>query len=472
MPLPRSTPEAQAISSSAILDFVRAADAALDSLHSLMIVRHGSVVAEHWWYPYAAQHPHMMFSVSKSFTAIAVGIAIDAGLLSIDDRVTDLLPHDLPAELDANLSALTVRHLLSMTTGHASDTVPLANDSHGADWARAILAQFLEFPPGTRFIYNSGATYLLSAILQRLTGERLLDYLTPRLFEPLGIVGATWESSPQGIDCGGWGLSITTEDLATFGQLLLQRGNWNGRQLVPAAWIDEATSLRVETSTADHEIDGRQGYGYQFWRNRPAGYRADGAFGQMCIVLPEQDAVVVLTSALPVAQRARDLVWEHLLPAFGADVLPPIEPIEPHEPLEPHEPIEPLARPSLALRTVVGLASTPTAQRIAGLRFEFDNGPVTSATLEPGLVTITRDGAIVPLPYAADAWTISPTHRQAVSAAWLSPERFVLRATHFETPFTETFDFSFSGTQATLLITVNVSFAPNLVIMSSRGGSA
>jgi len=287
MTLPRSTPEAEGIASSAILDFIRAASTQLDSLHSIMVVRHGAVVAEGWWSPYAPEYPHMMFSVSKSFTSTAVGLAISEGLLSLDDRVVELLPHDLPTEIDARLSALTVRHLLTMTTGHAADTVSLADDSHGENWARAILAQPLDFTPGTHYVYNSGATHLLSAIVQRATGERLLDYLGPRLFEPLGITDATWESSPQGIDAGGWGLNITTEQLATFGQLLLQRGQWQGGQLVPAEWIDEATSLRVDTSATDHDLDGRQGYGYQFWRNRLAGYRADGAFGQFCLVLPE-----------------------------------------------------------------------------------------------------------------------------------------------------------------------------------------
>jgi len=288
MTLPRSTPEAEGIASSAIFDFIRAADAQLDSLHSVMVVRHGAVVAEGWWSPYAAHYPHMMFSVSKSFTATAIGLAIDEGLVTLDDRVVELLPHDLPTEIDDRLSALTVRHLLTMTTGHATDTVSLTDDSHGDNWARTILAQPLEFTPGTHYVYNSGATHLLSAILQRVTGERLLDYLGPRLFGPLGITDATWESSPQGIDAGGWGLSITTEQLATFGQLLLQRGQWQGSQLVPAEWIDEATALQVDTSDTDHDLDGRQGYGYQFWRNRLTGYRADGAFGQFCLVLPEQ----------------------------------------------------------------------------------------------------------------------------------------------------------------------------------------
>lgn len=444
--LPRSTPEAEGIPSSAILDFVRAADAGLDSLHSLMVVRHGRVVAEGWWKPYAAPSPHMMFSVSKSFTSTAVGLAIGEGLLTLDDRIVDLLPDDLPTDIDSHLADLTVRHLLTMTTGHATDTVALADASHGDSWARAILAQPLEFAPGTHYVYNSGATHMLSAILQRLTGQRLLDYLGPRLFEPLGITGATWESSPQGIDAGGWGLSITTEQLAVFGQLLLQRGRWNGRQLVPAEWIDVATCQQVDTSTADHDLDGRQGYGYQFWRNRLTGYRADGAFGQFCVVPPEQDAVVVLTSALPVSQLALDLVWEHLLPALGDTVLPPAA-----SPLEGE-----LA--ALTLPTVVGEASTPAAHRVAGIRFSFDHSTVRAMTVEPGVLTVDEDGVITVLPFGNGKWIESAGARVWASGAWVSPDTLVVRAYDVVTPFSRTVELTFANDTVTLDISQNVAF--------------
>jgi CubicO group peptidase (beta-lactamase class C family) len=454
--LPRSTPEAEGIPSSAILDFVRAADARLDSLHSLMVVRHGRVVAEGWWAPYAPGHPHMMFSVSKSFTSTAIGLAIGEGLLSLDDKVVELLPDDLPTEIDTHLGALTVRHLLTMTTGHATDTVELSNASHGDNWAASILARPLEFPPGTHYVYNSGATHVLSAILQRLTGQRLLDYLAPRLLEPLGITGATWESSPQGIDAGGWGLSITTEQLATFGQLLLQRGMWDGRQLVPADWIDEATSRQVDTSTADHDLDGRQGYGYQFWRNRLAGYRADGAFGQFCIVLPEQDAVVVLTSALPVAQLALDLVWEHLLPAFGDSALPAAASTL----------TEQLA--ALTLPAIAGETTTPTSHRIAGIRFEFDHPTVTAVTVRPGEVTFEEGSAITEIPFGNGEWVGSPDGRIRASGAWVSPDTLVVRAYDVVTPYSRTASLAFDAESVSLDISQNVAFGdlPHSTVVS------
>ncbi|TFC88422.1 class C beta-lactamase-related serine hydrolase [Cryobacterium sp. TMT1-21] len=444
-PLPRSTPEAEGMSSQAILDFVAAAEQ-LESLHSLMVVRHGRVVAEGWWHPYAAQHPHLMFSVSKSFTSTAIGLAIGEGRLTLDDLVVDLLPDDLPAQIDPHLAALSVRHLLTMTTGHPTDTVSLADDSHGDNWARTILTQPLEFAPGSHYVYNSGASYLLSAILQRLTGERLFDYLTPRLFDPLGIVSATWQTCPRGIDAGGWGLSITTEQLATFGQLLLQRGEWNGTRLVAAEWIDEATSTQVDTSGTEHDVDGREGYGYQFWRNRPTGYRADGAFGQFCLVLPETDAVITLTSALPTAQRALDLVWEHLLPAFTDHPIPELK--------------TGLAGTlaSLTLPTVIGERTSPTAARVAGIRFNFDDAEVTAATLEPGLLTIIRGGTARPIAFGHGEWVASGDARVLSSGAWVSPKTLVVRAHNVGTPFSRTYTLDFGTDALTLDIEQNVAF--------------
>ena len=452
--LPRSTPEAEGIASSAILDFLREADAQLDALHSVMVVRHGRVVAEGWWKPYAAEYPHLMFSVSKSFTSIAVGLAIAERRLTLDDLVIDRLPDDVPAEITPRLATLTVRHLLTMTTGHATDTVSLADESHGENWARAILAQPLEFTPGTHYVYNSGASYLLSAILQRLTGERLLDYLTPRLFEPLGMRSASWQSCPRGIDAGGWGLSITTEDLATFGQLLLQRGQWNDRQLVSAEWIDDATAAQVDTSGTDHDLDGRQGYGFQFWRNRLSGYRADGAFGQFCIVLPEQDAVVVLTSALPVAQLALDLVWEHLLPAFGDSPLPSAE--------------GPLvgslgeALAALTLPTVAGATTGATADRVAGIRFPFDNPKINSVRLEAAALTIARPGTGtgtgMPLTFGHKEWVESADGRVWASGAWVSPDSLVIRAHNIGTPFSRTYTLTYTTNALSIDIAQNVAF--------------
>jgi CubicO group peptidase (beta-lactamase class C family) len=260
-----------------------------------------------------------MFSVSKTFTATAVGLAVAEGLLTVDDRVIDLLPDDAPRHPSANLEKMRVRHLLTMTSGHGTDTMnrTLRNlHRPGARWARDILGAAVIHEPGTHFVYNTGATYLLSAILHRLTGERLLDYLTPRLLKPLGITGATWEQDPRGIDVGGYGLAITTEDLAAFAQLLLRRGRWDDAQLVPAEWVDAMSAAQVENGP--HEwVDWERGYGYQVWRCRGEAYRADGAFGQFAVVWPEHDAVVVLTSGTTETNVELEAVFDVLGDAFS-----------------------------------------------------------------------------------------------------------------------------------------------------------
>jgi CubicO group peptidase (beta-lactamase class C family) len=450
VPLPRSTPEEQGIPSSAITGFIAAADTTLDSLNSFMLLRHGFVVAEGWWHPYAADHPHMMFSVSKSFTSTAVGLAIEDGLLTLDDHVVDLLTDDLPPDPSERLRRLTVRHLLTMSSGHAIDTATLGTGGlPDAGWVRSILATPLEFEPGTRFVYNSGATHLLAAILTRLTGERLLDYLTPRLLEPLGIRNATWEQSPEGVDAGGWGLNITTEDLALFGQLLLQRGEWNGRQLVPAAWIDESTALQIDTTPTQVNTDWVAGYAYQYWRNSVGGFRADGAFGNFAIVLPELDAVVVLTSSLPDAQPALDLVWEHLLPALGEQALPA-------NPADAATLKMTLRR--LEIWTPQGAPASPAAARVDGIRFVFDSAELSDLTLSGNMITTTRNGLTQSLPFGEGDWETSPAGPIAAAGAWTAPDTLLIRSCLFTGPWTETLTLTFGENTIELEASLNVSF--------------
>lgn len=295
--------------------FVEALSGPHDVPRSLMVVQHGQVLVEQWWEPFHPCVAHELYSISKSVTAIAVGIAIDEGLLQLDDRIVDLFTDECPSTISDNLAAMTVRHLLTMTSGHREDTMPRLR-REGAQWVNSILAEPVDYRPGTHYVYDSGASYLLSAALQSVTGERLLDYLTPRLFGPLGIVGATWGQCPAGIDYGGFGLSMTTEAVAAFGQLCLQRGVWDGHQIVSDKWIDAAT--RAQVVTESENPDWALGYGYQFRPSRWGGYRAAGAFGQLCLVLPELAAVVVVTGGFDNAQAQLDTIWEHLLPVLAA----------------------------------------------------------------------------------------------------------------------------------------------------------
>ncbi|GAB3562392.1 hypothetical protein GCM10027578_04680 [Spirosoma luteolum] len=317
--LPRSLPEAQGVTSAGLMDFVKAVEKASLNLHSLMVVRHGQVVAEGWWAPYAAPLKHTLYSLSKSFTSTAVGMAVAEGKLSVEDRVVSFFPNDLPATVSSNLAAMRIQDLLTMSTGHATDSAPVLFADPDQNWPRAFLAHPVAHEPGTFFVYNSGATYMLSAIVQQKTGQPVLDYLKPRLFEPLGISGADWETDPKGVDTGGWGLRVRTEDIAKFGQLYLQKGMWQGKRLLPEAWIADATRAHIQSkggSGGPDVNDWVQGYGYQFWRCRHNAYRGDGAFGQFCIVLPEQDAVIAITSETPDMQGILNQVWNHILPAL------------------------------------------------------------------------------------------------------------------------------------------------------------
>ena len=311
MSLPRSSPEAQGVSSADIRAFVEAADQKVDAMHSFMLVRHGQVVAEGWWKPEAADKPHVLHSLSKSFTSTAVGLAVAEGKLSVDDPVLKFFPQDAPAEPSDKLKAMRVRDLLTMSTGHETE----AKFTTNAPWVRTFLAQPVAFKPGTHFLYNTPGTHMLSAIVRQVTGETVLDYLKPRLFDPLGIANPEWGASPQGNTFGGWGLKIRTEDIAKFGQLYLQKGKWNGKQLVPASWVEQATAKQVSNGS-DPTRDWDQGYGFQFWRCRHGAYRGDGAFGQFCVVLPEQDAVIAITADTKDMQAELNVVWEKLLPAF------------------------------------------------------------------------------------------------------------------------------------------------------------
>lgn len=338
--LPRSAPEKQGISSDAIVEFLAHAEQAQHELHGFVLVRHGCAIAEAWWAPYRRDAIHSLYSLSKSFTATAVGFAVAEGKLRLNDSVIGFFPEKLPPEVGDNLCSLRVEHLLTMSTGHQSDPTYVMTEQ--GDWVRAILAAPIENAPGSTFFYNTAATYLLSAIVQKVSGQKLVDYLETRLFGPLEIRQKQWEVCPRGINTGGWGLSLATESLAKFGQLYLQGGRWNGKQLLPAEWVTAATSLKIQQPASwnapphvgadldptaalerlKNTSDWHQGYGYQFWRCRHGAYRGDGAFGQFCIVLPEQDAVLAITSWTQNMQGLLDLVWQQLVPAMLSTRLP------------------------------------------------------------------------------------------------------------------------------------------------------
>ncbi|MEM7373276.1 MAG: serine hydrolase [Bacteroidota bacterium] len=308
------TPESQGVSSQGLIDFLQAANESELEFHSIMINRNGKTILEGWWHPFDKSYIHTLYSLSKSFCATAIGMLQDDGKLSVEDQVISYFPDHLPTTVSDHLAAMRIYDLLTMHTGHTEGTLDAMRESEDGDWAKAFLSQDPPKAPGTHFMYNTGATYMLSAIVQAVSGQKLIDFLRPRLLEPLGIEGADWEECPKGINVGGYGFRVRTQDILNFGQLYLQKGYWKGKQLVSAKWIEEATKKQVESN--ENESDWGQGYGYQFWRCKPGCYRGDGAFGQFCIVVPEKDAVIVITSESKDMGASMKLVWDHILPAM------------------------------------------------------------------------------------------------------------------------------------------------------------
>jgi CubicO group peptidase (beta-lactamase class C family) len=468
--LPRSKPEAQGVPSSALLAFVADAEKRVDALHSLMVLRHGHVVAEGWWEPYRRDDPHVLFSLSKSFASTGIGLAIAEGRLNLDDTVLSFFPEEAPANPSENLKAMRVRDLLAMSTGHHADAIdPFPYTDPGVSQTRTFLSLPVAHKPGTHFVYNTPASYMLSAIVHEVSGTPLVDYLRPRLFEPLGIRQPKWEATPRGVSLGGFGLSVTTEDIARFGQLYLRRGEWDGRRILPAEWVAAATARQVSNGS-NPASDWEQGYGFQFWRCRHGLYRGDGAFGQYCIVMPEQDAVVAITGGVRDMQLVLDLVWEHLLPAMkAASPLPADAPVQ-----------DRLSRrlSSLSLPPLAGGATSPNARRVSGRVFELpenEDGLETIAVelgKEPALV-VRADGVDHRVPFAFGAWRRGgrlpmgrarlmgdATYAVAATGAWTHDDTLAVKACFHETPFCANLGLRFAGDALVLDREMNVGFGP------------
>jgi CubicO group peptidase (beta-lactamase class C family) len=317
--LPRSAPADQGVDPAAILSFLDELDQRPDiEMHSLMLVRHGQVVTEGWWAPYSADRPHLLYSLSKSFTSTAAAFAQAEGLLGLDDTVISHFPEFAVDITDPRSRSMKVRHVASMASGHTRETIGEAVRRDPGEPVRGFLLTPPDRDPGTVFAYNQPCTYTLGSIVQRNAGMPLTQYLRPRLFDPLGIGHVGWYTLPPGgREQGFSGLHARTEDIAKLGLLYLQQGQWEGTQLISKEWVAEATSVQVGNSETGSSPDWQQGYGFQFWMSRH-GYRGDGAFGQFCVILPEQDAVIVTTAYTFEMQAMLDALWTHLLPGFDA----------------------------------------------------------------------------------------------------------------------------------------------------------
>jgi CubicO group peptidase (beta-lactamase class C family) len=329
--LPRATPASRTVDAAGMLGFLDAIETAGLELHSVMLFHAGAVVADGFWAPYGPDRLHAQHSATKSWTATGLGLAVAEGRLSLADKVVGFFPDQCPAEISDNLAAMSVEDLLTMRTGHATGISGGEWRRLQTSWVEAFLREPVVEAPGTSFIYSSATSYMLSAIVSKVTGELLHDYMKPRLFDPMGMAPMTWDVSPEGYNTGGNGLSCITENVMKFGVLHLQNGLWEGRQLLPADWVRAATRNHVAEvwmgaidgrrflpRGAGSPVERREGYGYQWWMTAHGGYRASGFYGQQCLVLPQQDAVFVCTAGiLPTERRLFPAIWEHLLPAFG-----------------------------------------------------------------------------------------------------------------------------------------------------------
>ena len=458
--LPRSTPEQEGVSSESIVNLIDAFEKKIEFVHSYMIVKNGKVISEGWWDPYGPNIPHELWSLSKSFTSTAIGFAVEEGLIQIHDFVKDYFPEKSPENPTWQLKQLRVKDLLTMSTGHTSE--PRLGQSSD-DWVKHFLESELKLRPGTYFMYNTPATYMLSAIIQRVTGEKLVDYLYPRLFEPLGIDRPKWEMDPEGINTGGWGLHLTTEDIAKFGVFYIQEGKWNGNQLLSSDWIKMATSKQVSNGS-DPDNDWSQGYGFQFWRSRFNTYRGDGAMGQFCLIIPEYNTIVAITSGTNNMGGIMEIVWDKLLPKMNSS-----------EMIFNPEWIDILRKKSasLKLKPVDGKMSKDLAKKFfnkkikiaknkEGVEFIFFkskkneveikvNGKIE--TIPFGFGKYIKSELKGHLPFTSSNHKIVPksslryskNKKIAVSGAWITENEFQLRIYQYETPSRLDYIFNFKN---------------------------
>jgi CubicO group peptidase (beta-lactamase class C family) len=469
--LPRSTPEEQGIASEGIAKFMQAIKDSGQEFHSLMILRHGHVVAEGWWYPYLAEHRQQLYSLSKSFTGTAIGFAVSEGLLSVDDPIIKFFPDLLPAQVSDNLAALKIRHLLSMSVGHGKDSILLLEASAtGTPWEKTFLSLPVVFAPGSVFMYNSGASFMLSAIVKKVTGKTAHDYLRPRLYAPLNITNTTWGENWEGINMGASHLRMPTEDIAKFGQLYLQNGKWDGKQVLSSEWVTEASAKHIDNGKNDSSW--AYGYGYQFWLNPPGGYRADGAFGQYSMIIPKLDTVVAITSESISTKDTMQIVWDVLLPAMKDSTLPKNKAA--HSQLVTELSELKYVPPQLA-------TSSPVIEKISGKEFMLDKNPFNAKSVtflfddSKCLFTLKEDGKPdIGITSGLNNWirkdNLKPSAHSlfslrridfdsivAAAYGWQDDNTLVLTWRYIETVHGETFTCIFDGDKLTIkpLFSVN-----------------
>ncbi|MBN2637148.1 MAG: serine hydrolase [Prolixibacteraceae bacterium] len=418
--LERSTPEEQGVPSETILTFFRNIEEKGYDVHGLMMLRHGKVIAEHWWAPYAPAYQHAMYSATKTFTGSAIGFAVQEGLLNIEDKVISFFPELIPDTISPQLADLSVKHLLTMSVGHASTRYA----GSGLSQVRSFLAAPFQYEPGTSFAYNITASHMLSHILTKVSGMTIHEYLKPRLLDPLGIKDVVWEMDNDGINMGNGGSHMKTSDMAKMGLFLINKGKWNGEQLLNEEWMEAATTPHIFQHpdwTAEQlenaNDDGSQGYGYQIWMGRNNSYRAIGGQNQLIMVIPEYDFVLVCHSQIGDEAGFNSLVYD-MLPSMSDEKLAANNTLNLKEEIAGYEIKRPFDTHSVA-NVSMETRRFEMADNSAGVKnvlFRFD----ASGNCYITFITPT---AIHNIPFGLDSWLHGMTDRTLLTARTVYPNQ-------------------------------------------------
>ena len=380
------TPEALGIRSQGILEFVERMKKESIELHTLSVMRHGKQCYECYWAPYNAETPHIMYSFSKSLTATAIGFAEQEGILSLDEKLIDIFPDESPAEPSENLKKADLWSLLTMTCGHKTE-IEWGRPDADPNWIRTFLHHEFVYEPGTTFMYNTAGTNLLCAVLGKKTGQQPTEFLKSRLFEPLGMSDIHCLTMPDGTEMGGAGMYMTLDDMTRFGQFMLDRGAWEGKQLLRSEWFDRAATKQVETLSDAYETGWDNwaiGYGFQCWMCKPEGsFRADGAFGQFALVFPKEDLMVAVNSASSDANMLINAVYDTIMKGLSGDALP--------EDPETQARLAAFAE-SASVQVLWGVRPRMVEQSLAGVIYDAEPGTVSFTDFTGGSGRARLDG--------------------------------------------------------------------------------
>jgi CubicO group peptidase (beta-lactamase class C family) len=458
----RSKPDEEDVSVQGLVAFLDQVQNDNFELHSFMLWRHGRVIAEGWWAPYRSDRIHMMHSLTKSVTACAVGLALADGRFGLHDKVISFFKDELPATISDNLAAMTVEDLLTMRTGHAAMTSGSVWRQISTSWVAEFFKIPVVYTPGTRYVYTSAATYMLSAIISKTTGMATRDYLEPRVFQPLGISGYQWPLGPNGISPGANGLSWRTGDSLKLGVLHVRDGAWNDKQILPREWVAAVQAQHVPGQ-----------YGYQWWLGPEGAYYANGLFGQFSFVFPRHDAVLAITAAIPPGRGFTKVIFKHFPAILSETALSAADPAEiaafktRAASLELLPPVRATSSPIAAKVSGKTFMADANEDEVQSLRLDFsadqcvfalkDNlgvHTVTAGLRERIEGDTTMPGAKLHHEYELDRM------RVVAGGEWRDDNTFVMTWVFVESAFRDTVVCRFDGGNLTFERSVNVNSGP------------